>query len=176
MRLRRLGVAGATRCRAGQRWRWDGVGFEILHPTPTLPVRGNDRSCVLRIESRHGAVLLPGDLTRLGETALLARGTTLAAALLIVPHHGSATSSSAALIGAVAPRIAVVSAGYLNRFGHPHPAVLARYVARGIDVVSTVETGTYGVTFGADGLRQEATRQRSRRYWDPMPAAPFPAR
>jgi hypothetical protein len=58
--------------------------------------------------------------------------TRCAADVLLVPHHGSRTSSSEALLAAVAPRVALVQAGYRSRFGHPAAEVVARYAARGM--------------------------------------------
>jgi len=62
-----------------------------------------------------------------------------------VAHHGSATSSTAALVAAVSPGTAVVSVGARNRFGHPNPAVLARWQAEGARIVRTDEAGAVTV-------------------------------
>ena len=56
------------------------------------------------------------------------RIAALRADVLVVPHHGSRTSSTPAFIAAVAPRIAIIAAGYRNRFGHPRAEIVARYV------------------------------------------------
>src|SRR5262249_58364585 len=68
-------------------------------------------------------------------------GGAVAGALLVVRDHGSKTSSMAACLDAVRPDVAVASAGYRNRFGHPHRDVVARYLERGIDFETTVERG-----------------------------------
>ena len=95
-------------------------------------LKPNDLSCVVRIESDHGSVLLTGDLEARGEQELVRRdAVALKADVLLVPHHGSRTSSTPAFIAAVAPDIAVYTPGYRNRFGHPRPDVVARYDARG---------------------------------------------
>ena len=135
-----LDQAIAMRCQAGQRWEWDGVHLEVLHPLPeayaqsTLP-KPNALSCVLRVQSAGGpqarSALLVGDLEAAGEAQLLGRaaatGQSLAADFLLVPHHGSKTSSSAAFVEAVHPRTVLVQAGYRNRYGHPAPTVVQRY-------------------------------------------------
>jgi competence protein ComEC len=98
-------------------------------------------------------VLFTGDLERSGELALL-RGQDDGAAhsvALKVPHHGSATSSSPALLSAVAPRLALISAGADNRFGFPALAVVARLRAAGADVWRTDEDGAVELVF--DGAR-----------------------
>jgi competence protein ComEC len=60
-------IAGATPCQQGMRWQWDGVDFQVLHPAPGSRQAENEDSCVLRIASRHGVVLLPGDIGRPAE-------------------------------------------------------------------------------------------------------------
>src|SRR5262249_48960664 len=120
----------ALRCEAGQDWRWDGVRFTILQPAAALYAtpyaKPNDLSCVLRVDSDDGSVLLTGDLEARGELDLVrSNSTALRADVLLVPHHGSRTSSTLAFIDAVAPKVAVFTSGYRNRFGHPRPEIVA---------------------------------------------------
>ncbi|MBS0339601.1 MAG: DNA internalization-related competence protein ComEC/Rec2 [Proteobacteria bacterium] len=160
----------ARRCHAGQRWEWDGVSFEVLHPQEgaegVAGVKSNALSCVLRIRGDRGSALLVGDIEREQEGALAAAlgAAGLQADLLLVPHHGSKTSSSAALLDAVAPRLAVVQAGYRNRFGHPAADVMARYRARGVAVADTPSCG--GLRWQSSEPDQwQCERESSRRYW-----------
>lgn len=155
------------RCEAGQRWTWDGVDFEILHPAPAdylFFTKPNAISCVLRIANGRATVLLAGDIERLQEAALVARTPELRADVLLAPHHGSKTSSSAALLEAVRPRVALVQAGYRNRFGHPAREVVERYAAHGVRLVENVPCG-------AALWRSQAPeevgceRERNARYW-----------
>jgi len=134
-------LPGGEICRTGQSWTWDDVRFEILHPDPAFHYRGNDSSCVLKITTSAGSVLLTGDVEAAGERALMADPGLLAADVVVVPHHGSATSSSAALVRESAPGHAVVSAGYLNHWGFPKPAVVERWQRIGAEVVTTGEAG-----------------------------------
>jgi competence protein ComEC len=158
-----------TPCYAGQRWDWDGVGFEMLYPTAESYGRdlrrANWRSCVLRITAHGHAVLLTGDIEARDEQALLAAGASLAADLLLVPHHGSRTSSTPAFIDAVAPRLAVFTVGYRNRFGHPRPDVAARYADRGVQILRTDRTGALAVTLDERGVGASAWRDTAPRYW-----------
>ncbi|MBK9440406.1 MAG: DNA internalization-related competence protein ComEC/Rec2 [Comamonadaceae bacterium] len=149
----------ARRCEAGQHWQWDGVDFDVLHPSASDygPTRKtNAMSCVLRISNRHQTALLAGDIEQAQEARLVQQGVQalampgvaaptrqsgLRADLLLVPHHGSKTSSSAAFIDTVQPRIAVVQAGYRNRFGHPAGPVLVRYADRQVQVIDTPHCG-----------------------------------
>jgi competence protein ComEC len=138
----------AQRCEAGQHWEWDGVQFDVLHPRtqdyePLSQVKAkpNALSCVLRIASGTQSALLVGDIEQLQEARLVADGAPLKATVLLVPHHGSKTSSSAAFLDAVQPELALVQAGYRNRFGHPAFTVLERYQERGIAVHDSPHCG-----------------------------------
>lgn len=166
-----LAPAGAlpglrTPCAVGQAWRWDGVEFRILHPRPGTPYRGNASSCVLRIGTAHGAILLAGDIDAASEAVLLADAIALRAALVVVPHHGSAGSSSPAWVEAVAPRLAIVSAGHGNRFGHPRAEVVARWQAAGAEVLGTAGSGAVRAWLGGDGLHVREQRVFQPRWWD----------
>lgn len=159
----------AQRCEAGQRWTWDGVSFEVLHPFDAdyrSFTRPNAVSCVLRIGNGRATALLAGDIERLQEAALVARTAEehLQADVLLVPHHGSKTSSSEALLDAVRPRIALVQAGYRNRFGHPAGEVVARYTERGVRLVESARCGAaHWVSERPAELACE--RERRARYW-----------
>jgi competence protein ComEC len=114
----------------------------------------NDASLVLRVDFAGRAALFPGDLEADGEGELVGRqavGDRVAADLLKVPHHGSRTSSSPELIAAVAPRLAVISLGWQNRFRFPDPQVLARYTASGARVLRTDRDGAVTVRVSPRG-------------------------
>ena len=172
---RALDGATAERCEAGQHWTWDEVRFTVLQPTVAhyaLPQRkSNDLSCVVRIDSAHGVVLLTGDLEARGEQELVRRdAAALKADVLLVPHHGSRTSSTPAFITAVEPDIAVYAAGYRNRFGHPRPDVVARYDEAGSRGYRTDLDGALTFTFAPDTPRApRAEREHDRRYWRDAP-------
>ncbi|WP_312320703.1 DNA internalization-related competence protein ComEC/Rec2 [Stenotrophomonas sp.] len=155
-------------CHAGQQWQWDGVGFKVLHPAMNARYDGNASSCVLRIETAQGAVLLAGDIGEREEQALLRQGGVepLRAEAVVVPHHGSAGSSSAAWVEAVSPRLALVSAGHGNRFRHPRPEVVARWQAVGAEVLNTADSGALRIWLGPDGLQVREQRVFERRWWD----------
>lgn len=155
-------------CRAGVQWEWDGVRFNFLHPAahaPAAKLRTNRRSCVLRIESPHGAALLTGDIEAPDEALLLRDPSALRADVLIAPHHGSKTSSTAAFLDAVRPTHALFTVGYRNRFGHPHPDVLARYADRRVLVWRSDLDGAISVRFTEGAPTVRAYRRESRRYW-----------
>ncbi|QTR48749.1 DNA internalization-related competence protein ComEC/Rec2 [Candidatus Thiothrix anitrata] len=135
-------------CEAGQQWEWDGVQFSVLHPSPAFKEpRDNNRSCMLKVSNAHHSLLLTADIERPVEQWLLKQRADLAADVLLLPHHGSKTSSSPAFINAVAPRLGIVTSGYRNRYHHPHPSVTARYEARGIKLLNTVNSGELRLDF-----------------------------
>lgn len=156
-------------CRAGERWHWDGVDFEVLHPAPAAPPprRNNDHSCVLKIRIDGASLLLVGDLEAPGEQAMLARlgAEALASSVIVVGHHGSASSSSPAFVDAVLPAAAVHSAGYRNRFGHPHPAVWARWSEAGARNWRTDSQGAIRIGLSAAGVQLDGARALRPRYW-----------
>src|SRR5688572_1358734 len=157
-------VPQSSRCAAGRSWEWDGVRFEFLHPQSGWEsARRNNQSCVLRVVAGGGSMLLTGDIERAAEASLSVRSPK--SDVLLVPHHGSRTSSSAEFIAAVAPRWAVVPAGYRNRFGHPARDVLERYAAAGVRVLRTDRDGAVRVVLNAGSVGVEAERLRAPRYW-----------
>ena len=167
-------VRPVKRCVAGQTWIWDGVRFEVLHPRAedyavpgqTALPKSNAMSCVLRIASRNDAqvALLTGDIEAAQEARLVTDTAPLKSDLLLVPHHGSKTSSSPAFLDAVNPKIALVQAGYRNRFGHPVAPVMDRYRERGIEVVNSARCGAE--TWRSDRPREiTCERMTGARYW-----------
>lgn len=165
----RKAAASSRYCVAGERWDWDEVSFEFRYPQPadynSDESRDNDRSCVLRIVSRYGSVMLPGDIERRSESRLLLASEDLHADVLLAPHHGSRTSSTPDFVNAVAPVITVFSTGYRNRFGHPHPLISARYRAAGSRTLRTDEEGALIIAMNADGTQVQDWRYTQRRYW-----------
>jgi competence protein ComEC len=86
----------------------------------------NDDALALRVDYGVVSFLLASDITAVTEARLLAAGTPLAATVLKVAHHGSRGSSTPEFLRAVGPRVAVVSVGARNPYGHPSPETLAR--------------------------------------------------
>ncbi len=171
----------SRRCVAGQRWQWDGVEFEILHPLADDYAgqrKPNALSCVLRVAGAApggGSLLITGDIERQQELELLGRELPgLRSTVLIVPHHGSKTSSISQLIDAVSPQFAVFQSGYMNRFGHPAPEVVDRYRSRGIRVVESARCGAWSWQGDAAARQTVCERDRSRRQWHDVMASAGP--
>ncbi len=167
----RFEAASAAKCVAGQTWEWDGVRFDMLHPTRAsyddASIKDNNRGCVLRIATRTGAVLIPADIEARAEQQLLASSREkLRAQVLIAPHHGSKTSSTAEFIAAVDPRIVIYPIGYRNRFRHPHIDVEERYLRHGSHVYRTDRDGALTLHMGAsETIKVTPYRAIYRRYW-----------
>lgn len=155
-------------CVAGRSWRWDGVDFVLLHPSPQpLPGR-NDGSCVLRVDGPGGSLLLTGDIQRLAEARLVARyRDALSAQVVTVPHHGSRTSSTPDFIEAVRPRYALVSAAYANRWGFPDSDVTGRWEAVGSRILNTAVRGGIEIEFTLSSTPTvvQVFRERPKRFW-----------
>jgi competence protein ComEC len=126
---------------------------------------------VLQIESAGGRVLLTGDIEARAEAEMLERAPAMRSSdVVVVPHHGSRTSSTSAFIAAVAPSIAVFAAGYRNRFGHPRPDVVARYLHAGVARLRTDLQGAIDVLLEAgQPVSATAERETHRRYWYDVP-------
>ncbi len=140
-------ASSSARCVAGDRWRWDGVDFEILHPPAGQAGDGNNESCVLLMRSEAGTVLLPGDIEKETEKQLIdVYGALLDVDILLVPHHGSTTSSTAAFVAVTSPAYAVFATGYLNRFRFPARRIVERYEAAGARVRDTTRDGAIAFT------------------------------
>jgi competence protein ComEC len=123
--------------------------------------------------SQHVTALLAADIEASVERTLLARDRdALRAQILLVPHHGSKTSSTEPFLDSIEPLIAIFQVGYRNRFHHPHPGVLARYVARHIELPRSDDDGAVRVEASANArgaeqavLTLERYRQTHHRYW-----------
>ena len=142
---------------SGSHFDFGGAAGSVLWPEELAPVgeASNDDSLTMRIEDGRVSFLLPGDLQKKVEQRLVAEHAELAADFLKVPHHGSKTSSTPDFLAAVSPKVAVVSAGEANPFGHPAPSTLERYSEAGIRLLRTDLDGA--VTALTDGTALTVT-------------------
>lgn len=129
-----------------------GLGITVAEPGLTFDLGGgaaltvigpqakygdlNNMSVVCRITYRETAFLFTGDTCEQAEKAMV-QSADLRADVMQIPHHGSNTSSSELFLDAVSPRIALISCGTDNPYGHPHRETLERLQAREIDVYRT---------------------------------------
>ena len=164
-----LAAPSHRRCVAGQRWSWDGVDFEILHPgAPSYDStkwKPNARSCTLKLTHGLQSMLLPGDIEAVQESELVgADPARLKATVLLAPHHGSGTSSTLPFLEAVQPQLAIFQVGYRNRYHHPKPEVFARYADLGIGRYRNDLSGAITLQFGTT-LSIGQYRSTHARYW-----------
>jgi len=101
---------------------------------------------------------------------LLESGAEMSATVLVAGHHGSRTSSMAEFVAEVQPRYGVFTLGYRNRFGHPHPKVVARLREQDARILRSDTGGLIRLTFGEAGVEASEYRPAHRRYWH----APYP--
>jgi len=96
----------------------------MLSPNKTSYKDTNNYSCAIKISYKNSTYLFTGDIQELSEHEILAKHYNLSADVLKVAHHGSNTSTSQEFLNAVSPKIAVISCGVYNSYGHPNKVVL----------------------------------------------------
>lgn len=154
-------VLGAEACESGQSWQWNEVTFRLWQWQRASS--GNQLSCVLQIEAEGERLLLTGDIDVQAERALMQADFPLASHWLLAPHHGSRTSSSQAFIDAVAAQHVLITRSRHNAFGHPHPQVLERYRAAGVEVHDTALDGALHLRLGEHAAARALRREP--RFW-----------
>jgi competence protein ComEC len=153
------------------------VQFEVLHPTiesyDNTEIKDNNRSCMVKVTSQFGSILLTGDIEKDVELALLqANKDKLASDVLVAPHHGSKTSSTVDFVQAVGAKQAIFTVGYLNRFKHPKPLIEKRFEESGALTYRSDYAGAVLLSFMKNKdvtldkpIKIEAWRQNQPRYW-----------
>ncbi|HVW07008.1 MAG TPA: ComEC/Rec2 family competence protein, partial [Bryobacteraceae bacterium] len=138
----------------GAPFQWGGTTMRVLAPLadyePTDKPQNND-SLVLRVEYGTTGFLLTGDMEKKIEEELYDRGLLQPADVLKVGHHGSRTSTTPDLLSAVHPAFGVISVGFDNTYGHPHPLVLDALRRQHVTVYRTDENGL--IRIASDGHR-----------------------
>jgi len=155
-------------CVAGESWSWPGgQTFQVLSPAMEAALPSNNASCVLSVEIDGYRLLLTGDIEGSRERQLVRYwGEGLYSDWLLAAHHGSKTSSSQTFLKRVRPSLVVLSHGYANRFGHPHPLVMQRLQIAADTVISTAVNGALEFTVvPGQPVSMRAYRQELRRYW-----------
>jgi competence protein ComEC len=162
-----LRIGGATACTPGAGWVADAVEFRFLTPPGSPTLSENDRSCVLSVTAGRDRLLLPADIERRAERALLRSArTALKADILVAPHHGSRSSSTPDFIAAVGARYVLYPVGYRNRFRFPRPGVVQRYRNSGAVEFATDRHGAISFDLGAGGpLQPHWQRAANPRFW-----------
>jgi competence protein ComEC len=148
----------------------NGVRLEVLAPPRDFLERRaaetwrdpNNNSMVIRVSMGRVSLLMTGDIGERAELELVKRypSRRLQSTVLMVPHHGSRKSSTIALLAAVDPAEAVISAGWRNRFGFPHGEALERLAAVGSRVWNTADGGAIQITTDGERYHIKATRKQ----------------
>jgi len=162
-----LAARGTTSSRlaTGDRFALDGISFEVLWPDAgRVPADAsgdgsvvNDASIVLLGSFEGRRFLLAGDAEADVEAELVSRALPTVD-LLKAGHHGSRTSTTEGLVAATRPRVAAVSVGAQNDYGHPSREVIARLEAAGAAVLRTDEVGTIDVALSSAGIEVRIER------------------
>ena len=162
-------VDNSSYCEASNQWVWSGVVLQLLHPRANDGMRGNDRSCVIRIEASGETALLTGDIESAAETALLNYSpTAIDVDTVVVPHHGSHTSSTLTGLEAVSPRWAIIPSGYRNRYRLPREVVVRRYREQGVKFWNSADSGAVRIPLGSDES-PSAWREQNLKIWSDRP-------
>lgn len=130
----------------GMSWREGTYSFHILGPTGEEASK-NDRSIIMYTQLGNTTWLFMGDAEHHSEMNLLRNYPNLQADVLKVGHHGSQTSTSEALVESVKPKVALISVGRNNSYGHPHDDVVSRLNERKISILRTDEHGAIQFQF-----------------------------
>ena len=151
---------------AGESWDCGGAVFTCLHPSAGYGGENpNEYSQCILVEFREKTggggvlrwqVLLTGDVEGDGEEALLEelkKRNVRDIAVLKAAHHGSRNSTSKALLEQLSPRLAVISCGKGNRYGHPHGELLERLETSGAYILQTARKGAMTVTYGDGSIK-----------------------
>lgn len=154
-------------CNAGDTWEYDDIEFSFIYPPRDGLRDGNNASCVLRVTAGDHQLLITGDIEQPAEQQLVRDGVLGGVDAVVIPHHGSRTSSTAPFVSALTPDLAIVSAGFDNRWGFPKDDVVARWAGVGARVLETSTSGAIGIRLcERSGINEVIEyRHEHRRIW-----------
>lgn len=157
-------------CERDTHFDWQGLTISFLWPLKGNAQDNNAMSCVVRISDPSGSVLIPGDIEKESEYALVtkefAKGTSaLNADILIAPHHGSNTSSTDIFIKHVSPKAVIYTQGYENRWKFPALNVVERYKQHNVQQYFTSSEGYTLVTLEKGTFHVKTLRGDLKKRW-----------
>jgi len=112
----------------------------------------NTNSIVCQLSLGETEILLAGDITFETEKFLLSIGS-IESDILMIPHHGSGKSTTVTLLGAIAPRLGIISVGKNNAYGHPSESLMLRLESMKISILRTDEAGTITIQLSQNGFQ-----------------------
>ena len=136
----------------GVQYRLGDARFEFIGPREDHN-NVNDDSLVMRLTYGDTNFLFTGDMTADAEKELIEDGENVKCDVLKVGHHGSSGSSCYQFLYEAEPKIAVISCGRDNDYGHPHEETLGRLKDAGVTVYRTDELGS--IVIFSDGITVE---------------------
>ena len=145
---------------AGDEWKWNETTWRVLWPKG-LSHAENEDSILALVTVMKQTILLTGDASEKVEEAVVHAHPNLQFSILKAGHHGSRTSSGEALLRLVQPRLAFISCGKHNHYGHPSPETLARLKATGAIIFRTDQDGQIRLRFTREKL--EVTTRLTKR-------------
>lgn len=153
-------------CFRGERWQWQGLNFTVHWPLIDTQAKGNDRSCVVRVDDGKHSILLTGDIEAMGEMALLKHyWQHLSSTIVQVPHHGSNSSSTRPFVQRVGAAAALASASRYNAWRLPSVKVVTRYRQQGYRWYDTAHQGQLTVVFTPQGWEIQSLRDQLLPRW-----------
>lgn len=136
------------------------VNVTVLNPQNPLEFDDtNDNSVVLKLQVFNVTFLFEGDCEAESEASIMEAGFNLTSIILKVGHHGSQDATSPAYLEAVNPKIAVISVGLGNSYGHPDQETLGKLADMGVIVYRTDLNGNIVIT--TDGINYYVTTEKS---------------
>lgn len=159
------GRRGWRNCHRRESWH-RALPFEMIPVPLDLQTSSNDTSCVIRIPTSAGAVLIMGDASRMVEYWLLqTRPELFPAAAIVVGHHGSHTSSATAFLAASPEAMLLVSSGDRYRPRWPNPDLVAHAERHDQGLHNTAKLGTFRLTVRDEHLHLHDDRSAFRKRW-----------
>lgn len=158
-------------CQQGQHWSYPNLNIEILLPRSEELIYAKDQqneySCVVYLQFLNAQpyqnFLIMGDAGWEAEYKLLQQYPDLKVDVLILGHHGSKNSSAYDFLATLKPKLAIASAGFDNRYGHPSQELKNRLQALNIPLLTTVQAGTISLVF--ENGKVELKQQRQQMRW-----------
>lgn len=140
----------------------DGVSIHVLNPDSSTTYNDlNNKSIVLRVSYRQASFLLAGDIEETAESDIFKSGTRLRSEVLLVGHHGAEETCSLPWLTAIKPRVAIISCGRGNNYGHPSPKVIRRLQSLNVHVFRTDKNGA--ILVSTDGKKLLVRTFRAKR-------------
>lgn len=142
-----------TKPRVGDQYTLGDATFEVLAPISETYDNLNEYSVVIRLVHGENSFLFTADIEDVSENEMLKKSSNLQADVLKLAHHGSAYSNQKDFLDQVDPKIAIVSAGLNNSYGHPHVEVMQAMLDRNITVYRTDKQGSIVISSDGSNLR-----------------------